>query len=55
MKGTLLGIPFPCTAVCAFGQSLPLKGGLWETLMTMTAHPACASPTASPGRTSPRR
>ena len=33
MKGTLLGIPVLCTAVCAFGQSLPLKEGLWETSM----------------------
>ena len=27
----LLGTLFLCAAVCAFGQSLPLKEGLWES------------------------
>ena len=31
MKSFLLGILFLCAAVCAFGQSLPLKEGLWES------------------------
>jgi hypothetical protein len=31
MKSFLPGILFLCAAVCAFGQSLPLKEGLWES------------------------
>jgi hypothetical protein len=31
MKSTLLGILFLCVAVCAFGQTLPIKEGLWES------------------------
>ena len=33
MKSTLLGILFLCAAACAFGQSLPVKDGLWETIV----------------------
>ena len=33
MKGILLGILFLCTAACASGQSLPVKEGLWETIV----------------------
>jgi hypothetical protein len=31
MKSILLGILFLCVAVCAFGQTLPIKEGLWES------------------------
>jgi hypothetical protein len=31
MKSILLGILFLCAAVCAFGQTLPIKEGLWES------------------------
>ena len=31
MKSVLLGILFLCAAVCAFGQTLPIKEGLWES------------------------
>ena len=31
MKSFLLGTLFLCAAVCAFGQSLPVKEGLWES------------------------
>jgi len=44
MKGTLLGIPFFAP------PSAPLaKVCLWETSMTMTAHPACAPQLRHPG------
>ena len=33
MKSILLGSLFLCAAVCAFGQSLPLKDGLWESVI----------------------
>lgn len=33
MKSTLLGILFLCAAASAFGQSLPVKEGLWETIV----------------------
>jgi hypothetical protein len=32
MKGILLGILFLCAA-CTFGQSLPVKEGLWESIV----------------------
>src|ERR1700689_3619513 len=32
MKRTLLGILFLCAAVSAFGQTLPIKEGLWESI-----------------------
>jgi Protein of unknown function (DUF3617) len=31
MKSILLGILLLCAAVCAFGQTLPIKEGLWES------------------------
>lgn len=33
MKNILLGILFLCAATCVFGQSLPVKDGLWETIV----------------------
>ena len=33
MKSILLRILFLCAAACAFGQSLPVKDGLWETIV----------------------
>ena len=33
MKSILLGILFLCAAARAFGQSLPVKEGLWETIV----------------------
>ena len=33
MKSILLGILFLCGAVCAFAQTLPVKEGLWETII----------------------
>ena len=32
MKRTLLGILLVCSAVSAFGQTLPIKEGLWESI-----------------------
>jgi hypothetical protein len=33
MKSILLGVLFLCAAVCAFGQTLPIKEGLWENVV----------------------
>ena len=33
MKSILLVVPLLCAAVCAVGQSLPVKEGLWETVI----------------------
>jgi hypothetical protein len=31
MKSILLGILLLCAAICSFGQTLPIKEGLWES------------------------
>jgi hypothetical protein len=47
MKSFLLGTLFLCAAVCAFGQSLPVKEGLWESTVY--------DDDGTPNKPSPRR